>query len=60
MFAASAVCFLWDTKSDLPTAQALVCGLLLPEDEHYEYDFVLLRIFYEGVTCKIKSWDIIY
>ena len=24
------------------------------------YDFVLLRIFYEGVACIIKSWDIIY
>ena len=22
--------------------------------------FVLLRIFYEGVVCTIKSWDIIY
>ena len=26
----------------------------------YFYDFVLLRIFYEGVVCTIKSWDIIY
>ena len=26
----------------------------------YIYDFVLLRIFYEGVACTIKSWDIIY
>ena len=26
----------------------------------YINDFVLLRIFYEGVTCTIKSWDIIY
>ena len=26
----------------------------------YIYDFVLLRIFYEGVACIIKSWDIIY
>ena len=24
------------------------------------HDFVLLRIFYEGVACIIKSWDIIY
>ena len=24
------------------------------------HDFVLLRIFYEGVACTIKSWDIIY
>ena len=26
----------------------------------YIHDFVLLRIFYEGVACTIKSWDIIY
>ena len=26
----------------------------------YIHDFVLLRIFYEGVACIIKSWDIIY
>ena len=26
----------------------------------YINDFVLLRIFYEGVACTIKSWDIIY
>ena len=26
----------------------------------YINDFVLLRIFYEGVACIIKSWDIIY
>ena len=24
------------------------------------HDFVLLQIFYEGVACIIKSWDIIY
>ena len=26
----------------------------------YINNFVLLRIFYEGVACIIKSWDIIY
>ena len=26
----------------------------------YINDFVLLRIFYEGVAHTIKSWDIIY
>ena len=26
----------------------------------YIYDFVLLRIFYEGVVYTIKSWDMIY
>ena len=26
----------------------------------YIDDFVLLRIFYEGVACIIKFWDIIY
>ena len=26
----------------------------------YIKDFVLLRIFYEGVAYTIKSWDIIY
>ena len=26
----------------------------------YVHDFVLLQIFYEGVDCTIKSWDIIY
>ena len=24
------------------------------------YSWVSLRIFYEGVVCIIKSWDIIY
>ena len=26
----------------------------------YVHDFVLLQIFYGGVACIIKSWDIIY
>ena len=26
----------------------------------YVNDFILLQIFYEGVACTIKSWDIIY
>ena len=41
-----------------PGTEGLRCNEL--QVAIFIHNFVLLRIFYEGVACTIKSWDIIY
>lgn len=48
----------WITLRIKPGTQGLRCSNF--QSGSLLHDFVLLRIFYEGVACIIKSWDIIY